>query len=270
MTLALIATLHLLVAVSFQAPTTQKPAPVPAPTTQKPPQPGTTPKKPAASSTATTVATVTVTDASGAPIHEVHVTLSGGVVNRSGSTQPNGIVKFDGLRAGQYQLRFTKDGYVTAERELEWKPGQKPPALSVVLSPPSQPEPPPPPAPEPPKAAAGMPPPGKPVSVALPDFIEKNYIGNSQPQKVTPVGCSGLTQNLLWQIREPWEDRQHQAEDLTIYVIGGDGTLKIDGRDIAMQAGHFASVPRGSSYSLLRRGRNPLIVLATLVGEPCQ
>ena len=275
MTLALLATLAILAAIP-QASATQKPAqnatpqkPVPAPTTQKPAPPGTTAKRPA-SSTATTVATVTVNDASGAPIHEVHVTLNGDAINRSGSTQSNGIVRFDGLRAGTYRLRFTKDGYDTVEQELEWRPGQKPPALSVVLSPPAKPEPPPP-APEPPKkAAAGMPPPGKAVSLSLPDFIEKNYITNSQPQKVSPVACSGLTQNVLWQIREPWENREHQGADVMIYVMGGDGTLKMDGRDIPMQAGHFALVPRGSSYALLRRGRNPLIVLATLVGEPCQ
>lgn len=265
MTLALLATLHLLIAVSLQAPTTQKP--VPAPTTQKPPQPGTTPKKPAAS-TATTVATVTVTDASGGPIFDVRVLLGGGTVDRSGSTQPNGTVKFDGLRAGTYRLRFSKDGFVPLEREFEWRAGQPPPALSVVLS--AVPAaPPPPPAPEGAKSTS-MPPPGKAVSLSLPDFIEKNYITNSQPQKVSSISCTGLTQNVLWQIREPWENRQHPEADATIYVMGGEGTLRLDGRDMPMQAGYFASVPRGSTYSLLRRGRNPLIVLATLVGEPCQ
>jgi mannose-6-phosphate isomerase-like protein (cupin superfamily) len=268
MTFALIATLHLLAAVSLQAPP-PAPKPVPAPTTQKPAQPGTTAKKPAAASTATTVATVTVTDSSGAPIHDVRVLLSGGVVDRSGSTQPNGTVKFDGLRAATYRLRFNKDGFVPLEREFEWRGGQPPPALSVVLSAAAA-APPPPPAPEPAAQSAAMPPPGQPVSLSLPDFIEKNYIGNSQPQKVTAVGCSGLAQNSLWQIREPWENRQHSGADAMIYVIGGDGTLRLGGRDIPMQAGHFASVPRGTSYSLLRRGRNPLIVLATLVGEPCQ
>ena len=114
-----------------------------------------------------------------------------------------------------------------------------------------------------------MPPPGKAVSLSLPDFIEKNYITNSQPQKASQVACSGLAQNVLWQIREPWESRQNDNADTMIYVIGGEGTLRLDGRDMSLQAGHFASVPRGTSYSLLRRGRNPLIVLATLVGEPC-
>ncbi|MGH9176264.1 MAG: carboxypeptidase regulatory-like domain-containing protein [Vicinamibacterales bacterium] len=222
-------------------------------------------RKPAAAPTATTTATITVTDLSGAPIPDVRVTLTGSL-DRSGSTQTNGTVKFDGLRQGVYRLRFMKDDFMTLERELEWRAGQPAPIPSVALSPASKPATPPP--PEPSKDAA-MPPPGKPVSVSLPDFIEKNYITNTQPQKVSVVGCGGLAQNVLWQIREPWENRQHADADAMLYVIGGDGTLRLDGRDTPMAAGHFASVPRGMSYSLIRRGRNPLIVLATLVGEPC-
>ena len=54
-----------------------------------------------------------------------------------------------------------------------------------------------------------------------------------------------------------------------LYVVGGDGTLRLAGRDIPVAAGSFAVVPRGTTYGLSRRGRNPLIVLATLSGPPC-
>ena len=262
MKLALLATLTMLLVAPAVA-AQQKP-----PVNTTPPKPPVTKPRPPAQSSATTVATVTVTDQTGAPIPDVRVMLTG-LLDRSGSTQTDGVVKFDGLRAGVYRLRFSKDGFTALEREFEWRPGQPAPAPSVTLSA----APPPPSAAAPPPQAAkavGMPAPGKPVSLSLPDFIEKNYITNTQPQKSSPVACSGLAQNVLWQIREPWENRQNDAADTMLYVIGGEGTLRLDGRDSAIQAGHFASVPRGSSYSLLRRGRNPLIILATLVGEPCQ
>jgi mannose-6-phosphate isomerase-like protein (cupin superfamily) len=54
-----------------------------------------------------------------------------------------------------------------------------------------------------------------------------------------------------------------------LYVIGGDGTLRLDARDVTVQAGSFAVVPRGTTYGFSRRGRNPLIVLAFLAGAPC-
>jgi mannose-6-phosphate isomerase-like protein (cupin superfamily) len=135
---------------------------------------------------------------------------------------------------------------------------------------PERPAPPPPaPAPAPAPKPPGLPPPGRAMSLSVPDFIEKNFITNNQPQKSTPVGCSGLLQSVVWQVREPWENRKHEGADVTVYVIGGEGTLALDGQNMSLQAGSFALVPRGSSYSLTRRGRNPLIVLATMAGEPC-
>jgi mannose-6-phosphate isomerase-like protein (cupin superfamily) len=220
----------------------------------------------AAAPAAPTTATVTVTDLSGAPLAEARVILTG-ALDRSGSTAPNGTVKFDGLRPGTYRMRFEKEGYVLFERELEIRAGQPPPTPSVTLTP--APEPPPPPEPEPAKPAP-LPPPGKAITVNVPDFLERNFITNTQPQKVSEIGCSGLAHSVLWQIREPWENRVHDTSDVMLYVVGGEGTIRIGATDLAVQAGSFAQIPRATSYSVTRRGRNPIIILATLVGEACQ
>ena len=216
---------------------------------------------------APTTATVTVTDLSGAPLADVRVALTGSL-DRSGSTQSNGTVKFDGLRAGTYRVRFEKTGYVLFEREIDIRAGQPAPVLSVALSPAAAP-PPPPPAPEQPKTAA-LPPPGKAVTVNLPDYIERNLITATQPQKVSAVSCSGLGNTVLWQVREPWENRQHDKADAMLYVVAGEGTLRLGTADVPVVAGSFTQVPRGTTYSVTRRGRNPVIILATLVGEACQ
>jgi hypothetical protein len=222
--------------------------------------------RPGAPQAAPTTTTITVTDLAGAPLADVRVTLTGGL-DRSGTTQRDGTVKFDGLRPGIYRLRFTNDEFTTFEKELEIRAGQPAPTPSVALTPaPAPPKPPPP--PEPPKPAPL--PPGKPMTLSVLDLIERNLITNTQPQKVSPVGCNGVANTVLWQIREPWTDRQHDAADAQIYVVAGEGTLRLDNRDTALSAGGFASVPRGTSYTLTRRGRNPLIILATLAGEPCQ
>ena len=222
---------------------------------------------PAQASNATTTATITVTDQSGTPLTDVRVNLTGSV-DRSGSTQTNGTVKFDGLRAGTYRLRLLKEGYVLLEREFDWRAGEPAPNPSIALSPAASPA-----ASAPPTVAADkslkLPPPGKPVTVAVPDFIERNFIANTQPQKVNDITCSGLAQTVLWQVRETWDNRQHAGADAMLYVVGGEGTLRLGDRDIPLQAGSFASVPRATVYALTRRGRNPLIILATLAGEPC-
>ena len=245
MKLALLAMLPLLLTASSTATAQQRRAAAPAP--------------------APTTATITVTDLSGAPLAEVDVTLTG-ALDRSGTTPANGTVKFDGLRPGTYRLRFDKDGYVLFERELEIRAGQPAPAPSVALSPAKAPAPPPPPEPA---KAAGLPPPGKAVTVNLPDFIERNLIGNTQPQKASDISCSGLGNTVLWQVREPWSNRVHEHSDAMLYVVAGEGTLRLGSTDVPVEAGSFTQVPRGTSYSVTRRGRNPVIILATLVGEAC-
>ncbi len=114
-----------------------------------------------------------------------------------------------------------------------------------------------------------LPPPGTPKTLSLPDFIEKNFISGREPQKENLIGCSGVGQALLWQIRDPWTGRQHDGADGMVYVVGGDGRLKLGEREFTISAGAFAVVPRGTTYSLSRSGRNPLIVLAVLAGAPC-
>jgi mannose-6-phosphate isomerase-like protein (cupin superfamily) len=251
MKLALIATLPLLMAPGSLAAQTKPRATSPA-------------------QAAPTTVTVTVTDRAGAPLADVHVLLTG-LLDRSGSTASNGVVRFDGLRPGLYRLRFEGQAFVLLEREVEIRAGQPAPSLSIALTPaPPAPPPPPAPAPPPPPQVMTLPPPGKPLAINVPDFIEKNFITSGQPQKVTAVSCSGLGNTILWQVREPWDNRQHEGADAMLYVVGGEGTMRLDGREIELQAGSFTQVPRGTTYALARRGRRPvLIILATLVGEPC-
>ncbi len=251
-------------------PQTTKPQAPPPPMTNPPTTKPAAPRPRATSPAATTTLSVTVTDGRGAPISGVSVRLTG-PMDREATTESGGSLRFEGLRSGAYRLRFTREGYIALERELTIPPAQRSLDQHVILSVDDKPAPPPPPPPAPPPAPkpAGLPPPGKAVTVSLPDYIEKNFIGGKEPQKVSSIACSGLQQTVLWQIREPWDNRQHDDADAMLYVIGGEGSLKMNGRDLPLQAGTFVSVPRGTSYGFSRRGRNPLIVLATLGGEPC-
>ena len=194
-----------------------------------------------------------------------------GPVDREATSPLSGPTRIQGLRAGTYRARFTKDGFIPFEKEITWRAGTATPEVAVTLNPaPEAPAPaPPPPAAKPEPSTPALPPPGTPKSLSLLDFIEKNFITSREPQKENLVGCSGVGQALLWQVRDPWTGRQHASADAMIYVVAGDGTLKIGDRDVSVTNGYFAVVPRGTSYGFTRRGRNPLIVLAVLSGAPC-
>jgi mannose-6-phosphate isomerase-like protein (cupin superfamily) len=54
------------------------------------------------------------------------------------------------------------------------------------------------------------------------------------------------------------------------YVVAGEGTIRLNGRETPIVNGSFAIVPRGTSHGFVRRGNRPLILIAVLSGEPCE
>ena len=226
-----------------------------------------------AGATATAVLTVAVNDSSGAPLADVKVSVLG-PVEREGVTTAAGQARLLGIRPGTYRLRFEKEGFYTFEKEVTWRAGTPRPDRrgDIDRRTAAPPPPPPPAAPEPAPKPAFMP------DCAARQAVEPGRSRihraqphqNKEPHKESLIGCSGGAQSWLWQVREPWQNRQHESAELMLYVVGGEGTLAMSGRDITLAAGTLAVIPRGTSYGLTRRGRAPAIyILATLSGPPC-
>lgn len=262
----------LLLLTLLQAPAPPAPKPATPAATAPTPAPATQTARPRPSGGATTTALLFITDGSGRAIEDVTVTVMG-PVDREVKSPSSGATRIEGLRAGTYRVRFAHEKFILFEKELTWRAGTAQPELAVTLNAAPAPPPPPPapaPAPEPVKPAApALPPAGMPKSMSLLEFIEKNFISNREAQKENLVGCSGVGQSMLWQVREPWNGRLHESADAMLYIVAGDGTVRIADRDHTVTNGSFAVVPRGTTYSISRRGRNPVIILATLAGAPC-
>ena len=218
-----------------------------------------------------TTALLFITDSSGKPLEGVTVNVTG-PIDRELKSPASGPTRIEGLRAGTYRVRFSREGFITFEKEIAWRAGTAAPEMAVTLNPAPATPAPPPPAPvvaKPEPSTSKLPPPGTPKTLSLLDFIEKNFISGREPHKENLIGCSGVGQTMLWQIRDPWTGRQHASADAMIYVVAGEGSLTLGDRDVSITNGSFAVVPRGTTYGFTRRGRNPLIVMAVLSGAPC-
>ncbi len=254
------------------APAQPKPAPpAPAPG-QAAPAPA--PARPAAprAAAARLSLLIFVSDTTGEPAPGVSVSLTG-PMNREGTTGDNGQIRFQGLRAGTYRARFAGPKWIGFEKEITVRAGapNETDATLTVAPPP----PPPPAAPAsapPPPSSRALPPAAEATSTDIATFIEKNYISGRQPQKENDLACSGDGRAVLLQIRDPLENRSHDDYDEFLYVVAGDGTLRLDGREVPLTGanGTFALVPRGATYSLTRKGRNPLMLLSIRAGVPCR
>jgi hypothetical protein len=260
----------LLLLTLMQAPATtpaQPPPPKPAA-----PAPAAQAPRPRPSGNATTTAMLFITDGSGRAIENVTVNLTG-PVDREVKSPASGPTRVEGLRAGTYRVRFSHDKFITFEKEISWRAGTSAPELAITLN--AAPTPPPAPAPAPvvvappTTSAPKLPPPGAAKTLGIPEFLEKNFITNREPQKENLIGCSGVGQAMLWQIRDPWTGRRHESADGMFYVVAGEGRFKLGEREFTVASGAFAVVPRGTTYNLSRSGRNPLMVLAILSGAPC-
>jgi mannose-6-phosphate isomerase-like protein (cupin superfamily) len=209
------------------------------------------------------VLTVQVTNTFGQALDTVRVTAAGPVA-RDGVTDQGGLVRFAGMRPGEYRLHLEKEGLVTLEKDVTLVAG-KSIAVDATLSEAPKP-PPPPPTPAPSAAPSG--PPGEPRVLSLSDFLEKNIIAR-EPMKLSQIGCSGIQRSVLLQVRDPLAEQTDDQLDQTLYVVAGSGTIKLGGRENQIGASSFAVIPRGTPYSLSRRGNNPLIVLLSRANEAC-
>ena len=214
----------------------------------------------------------TVTTPQGATLPGVRVELIGGS-DRSGETNSSGQVTFPGLQAGTYRVRFSGERVISFEKEITLRAGQIGNfdiTLNAAAPPPPAPAPPPTPAVPEEAPAPAVGPAGEPRNLSIVDLIERDLIPNNQPRRDTLVSCSGNTRSTLVQLNQDQPQRLYDTAEVTYYVVAGEGTVKMDGRDIAISAGSFVSIPRGTAHAIGRRGRRPLIMLATLSGTPCE
>jgi mannose-6-phosphate isomerase-like protein (cupin superfamily) len=210
---------------------------------------------------------VRVTDRSGAVLDAATVRAEG-PVPREGTTNMEGGATLRNLPTGTYRLRFDREGFVPLEKEVSVKAGA-PQTVYAALTPAPPPPKPPPPPPAPVAPAAPTFKPGSPLVISIPDFADKQLISNNETTKEAPLGCSGAAATRLLQARAPIAAHTHADADEVIYVVAGDATLMLGGKEQRISSGSLAIVPRGMEHSVTRRSSGPVILTSTLSGPPC-
>jgi len=219
-------------------------------------------QKPAVAAPRTSSARIAVRDQDGTSLSEVRLVLSGAGTGEF-VTGGAGTVVVPDLKDGAYRLRCEREGFITLEREFTVRGGAYS-QIDVVLNPAP---PPPQPAPEPAPPAA-IPPGGRPVTVSVVDYLDKNLIGR-EPLKESILACNPQETVRLLQMREGVAQHVHDVGDEVIYVVAGEGAVRIGEAATPVRAGSLVVVTNGTGHAFERGGKNPLIVVSTLVGAPC-
>jgi mannose-6-phosphate isomerase-like protein (cupin superfamily) len=241
---------------------TPSPAPPAKPPTQTAPAPAPVRRRPATSAAPVTV-TITVYDKAGSPIGDTAVSLLSDQP-REAKTTAGGIARFLSVKPGEYRLRFDHEGFVSLERTLTVKGGSAM-ELEITLTP--MPAAPAPKAPDP--VPASNAPAGDAKALSVVDFLEGNHLSGRDPIKSDQLGCTASARTTLLQIRDDLQEKSTADADEVLYVVAGQGSLRLGNKDVALEAGGLAIVPRGTVRGLSRKGKNPLIVLSVVSGPAC-
>lgn len=220
-----------------------------------------------ASSAKTTQVRVGVHNQDGAPLDDAHIVMSGDATGDF-TTAGAGTAILPNLKDGTYRLHIERAGFITLEREFAVH-GGAPAVVDITLNaaPPPPPSPPPPPAPAPKKALASS---GEPVNVSIIDFLDHNFIGGRDPMKESILACTPLETVRLLQLRDSIASHSHADADEMLYVVAGEGSVRLGDKEIALKAGTMALVPHATAHTIERHGKNPLMLLSTLAGPACQ
>jgi mannose-6-phosphate isomerase-like protein (cupin superfamily) len=302
MRIALLLSFILIVSLaSAQTPSTQKPAPAPPPKTATPAQPapaqpapaqpapaqpGTAkpaPAQPAAPRPASPAATtprrtttattrggmaITATSPQGSTLPGVRVSISG-PTERSDQTDASGQLTMPSLLTGTYRIRFEGEKVTAFEKEVTVQTG-KVTEVDVMLNP----------APEPKIVVAPAPAPatstsgpqgqkGQPLTVGVVALLEKEFV-KDQPRRESLLACSVNERTTMIQLNKALPERLYEDADAVYYVLGGEGSIQLNGKNTQLATYDFVSVPRGTSHSFTNKGRRALVLLAVLSGEPCE
>ena len=165
-------------------------------------------------------------------------------------------------------MRIERAGFITLEREFTVRGGARN-AIDIILSsaaplaPPS--------AKSVPQSqtVVTLPPSGRFVALSIPDFLDRNFIGR-ESFKESILTCTPQETVRLLQMREGMAPHVHDRVDEIVYVVAGEGALRLGKDTVALRAASLVVVPHGSDHAFERRGRKPLVVVSTLAGAACE
>jgi mannose-6-phosphate isomerase-like protein (cupin superfamily) len=105
---------------------------------------------------------------------------------------------------------------------------------------------------------------------SLYDLAEKELSARQQRPQIL-VACSGNTRStLVFVTAAEQAQRNYEDAEVAYYVLGGEATFRVDGKDTPLAAGGYVAIPRGTPFAIARRGNRPLSLLSVLSGAPCE
>ncbi len=114
----------------------------------------------------------------------------------------------------------------------------------------------------------GVPEDGQTTRRNLDQMMQQYPLGANENIRFTRLSSDGLSTNLLMQVRGR-EPLHHDADsDITMFLLRGQGTIRIGDRSFPVKAGDVLHIPRGVPHGFVNQGSGIGIALLVLSPSP--
>ena len=85
-------------------------------------------------------------------------------------------------------------------------------------------------------------------------LLAKHPLGANENIKAVPLARSEHSAQLLVQVRDREPLHYHADSDITVFLLRGQGTLRLDKRTRPVKAGDVLHIPRGVIHAYINKG----------------
>lgn len=109
---------------------------------------------------------------------------------------------------------------------------------------------------------------GKYNTKQLEQLLEQNKPAQNENIKVVPLSRNARSSNLLVQVRDREPLHRHIDSDITVFMLRGEGDMRIGQEMRPIKAGDVIHIERGADHAYINRGPEPAAALVVYSPAP--
>lgn len=99
-------------------------------------------------------------------------------------------------------------------------------------------------------------------------LLAANPLGSGENIKVVELSRNARSSNVLVQVRDREPLHRHADSDITVFLLRGEGELRIGKQMHPVKSGDVMHIPRGAVHAYINRGPEPAAALVVYSPAP--
>ncbi|MDO8596053.1 MAG: cupin domain-containing protein [Sulfuricaulis sp.] len=99
-------------------------------------------------------------------------------------------------------------------------------------------------------------------------LLEENKLAGGENIKVVTLSHSTRSAAMLVQVRDREPLHRHADSDITVFLLRGEGDMRIGKEALPVKAGSVIHIPRGTVHAYINRGPEPAAALVVYSPAP--